>query len=220
MAEDPVQFTADHEGPEDAAGQGPAPAAAEGPRGGPLLRDLLSGNWLLAALFAAGIVCLYAMSLMRGPLPASARQTEVQSSVDDALAKLSGAPGLTADKTTAAIVETFYCEAKHRQIPASSLRGNPFVFQILATEAPATRPATEAKAAPPAETTRESEAMSAASGLRLQSVLMGARQNAALISDNLLTEGQVILGWTVTQILPREVHLTWKDKTRVLKMRE
>jgi len=53
--------------------------------------------------------------------------------------------------------------------------------------------------------------------LRLQSVLVG-RQTAAMVSNNLLTTGQTINGWTVSRIEPREVELTWKDQKYVLEL--
>jgi hypothetical protein len=221
MADNPFQIASNSSAPDPTS-----PGAADAPvqthvssdHGGWEFHDLLGGNWPLAALFAAGVACLWGMSLMRGPEAASAQQIEVQSSVDEALAKLIGPAVATKDKTTASIVETFYCEARQRQIPPASLRGNPFVFKSLAPPPPPPPP--EANTAPAAPDTGESDALAAAKSLRLQSVLMGARTSAALIGDNLLTEGQVIHGWTVIRILPREVHLAWKDKTYVLKMAE
>jgi hypothetical protein len=224
MGEDPFKLPLEETGP-GAAPQAGAPeapfddASGDGRRHASL-RDLVSGNWLLVGLFAAGIASLYGLSLMKGPSAASAQQIEAQSSVDDALAKLN----VTASggKTTAAIVETFYCEAKYRQIPPAALKGNPFLFRA-APPAPAAAPPPAAEAAPaakPPDTTGTSEALTAVKALRLQSVMMSSPQTAAIISDNLLTEGQVIRGWTVTQILPREVHLSWKDQTYVLKMSE
>ena len=39
-----------------------------------------------------------------------------------------------------------------------------------------------------------------------------------MISNNLLTEGQVIRGWTIVKIQPESVTLKWKDQTVELKM--
>ena len=169
-------------------------------------------------LFAAGLAFLYVMNLMKGPATASAQQMQAQSDVEQALIKLSSsgaAPG--PGKTTAAIVETFYCEAKHRQIPADSLKSNPFVFKAIPPAPPPAPP--EANVVVKSVEPGVAEAMDAVKALSLRSVLMGAKP-AAIISDNLLTEGQSIHGWTVTKILAREVHLSWKDKTHILKMSE
>jgi len=51
-------------------------------------------------------------------------------------------------------------------------------------------------------------------------VLSGSSGRFATISNNLLTEGQTISGWTVSKIIPGEVVLTWRDQTHVLKMGE
>jgi hypothetical protein len=61
--------------------------------------------------------------------------------------------------------------------------------------------------------------MQAAKTLTLQSVLTGASGATAVISNNLLAEGQTIRGWTISKILSKEVLLTWKEQTFVLKMR-
>jgi hypothetical protein len=216
MADDPFKFAMDS-GPASAEDAAVSPEAGEGAKSGlAAVRAMMDGNWVLGALFAAGIACLYGMSLMRGPAVASAQQVQTQSTVDDALEKLNAQAGITG-KSTNAIVETFYCEARHRQIPPDSLRGNPFVQQGVAPVA-ATGPAVEAKTAPAVPDRAETDAMNAAKTLRLQSVMMGTRSSAALINGNLLGEGQVILGWTVSAIMPREVHLAWQDKKYVLRM--
>ena len=224
MADDPFKISM-----EDGAG-GPLPAegasgpsfspATGGARGAAALRRMLAGNGLLVALVAVGIACLYGMSLMKGPASASAQQVQEQSSVDEALSKLNLLASGTG-KTTADIVNTFYCEAKARQIPPSSLRENPFVFKASPPREAASRPSQELPSAPRVvESDGNADAMAAVKALKLQSVLSGARQTAAMISDNLLTEGQTIHGWTVTKISQREVHLSWKDQTYVLQMQE
>jgi len=87
--------------------------------------------------------------------------------------------------------------------------------------APTTKPV-EAKSAPVEdEGAKElSEAMVAVRDLRLQSVLIGKSGATAIISNNLLSEGQTIQGWTVSKIQAREVLLVWKDQKFVLKMQE
>jgi hypothetical protein len=222
MGDDPFKFSASDDSKEafSASGEGEgSPGAPASPGGLDQIRNLMSGNWLLVGLFAAGLAFLYVMNLMKGPATASAQQIQAQSNVEEALAKLSGsgaAPGQ--GKTTAAIVETFYCEAKHRQIPADSLKSNPFVFKAIPPASPTTQVA-EANVVVKTSEPGVPEAMDAVKALSLRSVLMGAKP-AAIISDNLLTEGQSIHGWTVTKIMAREVHLSWKDKTYVLKMSE
>ena len=66
------------------------------------------------------------------------------------------------------------------------------------------------------------EAAAAAKRMQLQSILSSThgKRKVAMISNNLLTEGQRIDGWTVVQIQPRSVTLKWKDRTFVLRMPE
>lgn len=186
------------------------------------LANMVSGNLLLIGMYAAGIGCLYFMSLMKGPNTASAEQIQVESTVDDALARLSTMPltGSTEQSTTA-IVGTFYYEAKHRQIPISRLKTNPFILKQSVRPKPvAVEPLQKTGEAPQRQESETGKAMAAAEALRLQSVLMGSRQTVAIISDNLLTEGQSIHGWTVQKIMPREVILRWKDHKFLLRMPE
>jgi hypothetical protein len=59
--------------------------------------------------------------------------------------------------------------------------------------------------------------LAAAKGLKLQSVLSG-RTPTAMISNNVLTVGQTISGWTVAEIHPRYVVLTWETHKFELRM--
>jgi hypothetical protein len=224
MADDPFKFGAGEAGKDEFSPPGEGELSPGEGAGGPhslgALKNLMTGNWLLVGLFGAGLAFLYAMNLMKGPSPASAQQIQAQSSVEEALAKLSvsgAAPA--AGKTTKAIVETFYCEAKHRQIPAEAIKSNPFVFRAVAPPLPQAAVVEPTASTKPAASNAAAEALDAVKALKLSSVLMGAKP-AAIISDNLLTEGQSIHGWTVNKILAREVQLSWKDQTYVLRMSE
>jgi len=229
MAEDTLKLKADSRFPADEGGNEFVPEATDDAelrdrpsRGLGSVVNVLSGNILLVGMYAAGLGCLYFMSLMKGPDSASAEQIEVESTVDDALAKLNTMPMAgSKDQRTAAIVDTFYYEAKHRQIPVSSLKTNPFVLRQPALSEPvAAVPLDQTKETPQHQASEVGEALAAAETLRLQSVLMGSRQTVAIISDNLLTQGQSISGWTVHKILPREVILRRKDQKFVLRMPE
>ena len=118
------------------------------------------------------------------------------------------------------MANTFYYEAKQRQIPLAELRGNPFVFHRPDT-APPEAPAPKQASEPPKDNHQEREladALAAARQLTLQSVLVGAHGATAMISNNLLTEGAQINGWTVKAVRAREVTLAWKDQEHVLTM--
>jgi hypothetical protein len=196
-----------------------APVAVE--QAGGALRAFKQGNMPLVVLFAAGIVCVYLLSLRQGPARASAQQQADEMRVESALVQLRvRADGTkTPAGSAAAMVETFYYETRQRQIPPDQLVGNPFEFKLPRNESPkpvATPPTGSEE--PLGDVTRFGDALAAVKQLRLQSVLSGPYGATAMISNNLLTEGQVICGWTVSKIQPQSVILMWKDQTYELKM--
>lgn len=200
-------------GPMEEGEQGFASASSRRPRPG----ALRGANLLLAALFAAGIGGLYLLSLRQGPAEASAdeRQTEVQ--VDTALARLSA--GSVAQTKAKVLVDAFYYQASQRQIPVEDLWGNPFLFTPPQRPEPTTKPADETPKRPiPGARPSGPDPLAEARKLSLQSVLMGTDGRKAMISNNLLGEGQVIRGWTVQTIESRTVVLAREGKTFVLKM--
>jgi hypothetical protein len=208
------------ESPPEQAGADPRPSLLQ------RLRSANKGNLVLAGLFVAGIATVYLMSLRHGPTKASAEVNTTEAQVDTALSMLSKASATSVDRTKAKeVVNSFYYAAKQRQIPLGRLAGNPFV-RAVRPPAPTTRPVEAVKPLTPNEEDMArdkalSEALLAARSLRLQSVLIGSSRRAtAIISNNLLTEDQMIQGWTVAKITPREVLLTWKDQKYVLKMQE
>jgi hypothetical protein len=140
--------------------------------------------------------------------------------VDAALQQLTLGGGSKATNAKE-VVESFYRAAKDRQIPLSDLEGNPFVY--VPPKAPAPEPVKkeepdkeEAPEDPQAD--QRAEAIRAVQDLELQSVLLGGRTRSAMISNNLLAEGQTIKGWTVSRIESRRVILTWREETYVLQM--
>lgn len=179
------------------------------------LRRLVGGgNLFLAGLFAAGISGIYAMSLHNGPQKASAAQLQTELQVDAAVTGLNCPPVGSTDKD---VTEAFYLEARVRQVPISELTNNPFAYT------PSSPPVVEfrspaAQAAKPAKDAGRSEAVKTVESLVLQSVLTGSRGSSAMISNNLLTEGQSICGWTVESIHPRQVVLRKDELRHVLEL--
>lgn len=215
----------------DQAGQ-PPPIAASDAMG--IFEDKPSpfnkGNLFLVGLFAAGIACLWVLSLRNGPQKASAEQRTIELQVDAALTMIGPATGRPAvDPKTATVVDTFYYEARQRQVPLETLTANPFAFKAptaadSVVQQAAQQASQQAQAAMSARAAEESYAkqkakqLSAAGKLQLQSVLAGAKGATAMISNNLLVEGQQIEGWTIVSIRAREVVMKWQNETCVLKM--
>ena len=174
-------------------------------------------NLLIAGVCLAGIGCVYLLSLYARPQTASADQNLTDLQVDSALsgmARINAAHGKALE-----VVNTFYYQARQRQIPLKDLKNNPFIFKSPASPKLISQPLPKEPPAPvkkldrkPAQETAELKK------LVLQSVLIGSREPVAMISNNLLTEGQKISGWTLIRIEPRRVTLRRQEKTYVLRM--
>lgn len=182
---------------------------------------LTRGNLAILGMFAAAIAGLYLLSLRNGPSSALADQMLVHAKVEAALSVLSAKPSalqVEQRSNARAIVGEFYAAAQQRQVPPGGLRSNPFVFQPIKPPDPVPeREANEAE--PPKDETpiEQKQAMAVVQKLKLHMILTGSKP-VALISGNLLSEGESIEGWTVHRIEPREVELVWQDQKYVLKM--
>ncbi len=180
---------------------------------------LTRGSMVLLGIYATGFLALYALGLRGGPSVALGQQDLVYAKVDAALNLMDAKPSARqlAKRTDAkAIANDFYTAARQRQIDRTQLSGNPFIFRQKLPEASRVEIVKETvqKDEVPAEL---KAAMAQVKTLRLQSILVG-RQKAAMVSNNLLTTGQTIKGWTVSRIDPQEVELTWKDQKYVLEL--
>lgn len=199
------------------------PDAAGGSSGSPIFAagsKLLSnhGNLLLPVLFVLGVLSVYLLGLGMGPRQASAGEQQDEMRVESALNRLDQ---FTAHEGEDArqVVQSFYTDTERRQVPIDRLTGNPYVFHV--NEATEDRPdAGNYGGDRPHDGGAGAlrEAIRAAKRLNLQSVLTGPSGSKALISDNLLSEGQTVAGWTVSEIRPRSVVLTWKGHRFVLKL--
>ena len=195
------------------------------PHHGSYKTQMTRANIILAVLFAGAVATVYGLSVRKGPAEASAEQKLAESSVDSALLRLKGGSGrgsdaLSARKITRDLLSNFSDRIVKNQIPLEKLGKNPFVF--IPPEARAVQPVTRVKPEPKVEDTAEQitqkQAMERLSRLRLQSVMMGSSGSAAVISNNLLTEGQQTEGFTVKKISSKSVVLTWRGQEFVLKM--
>ena len=206
---------------DSAMGPPAAPDVANVSAPGRSRQSLLRGNLALVVMFAGGLAAVYLLSLREGPAAASAEQRTAELAVDEALSRLGkGDPESSQPQSRAEdVVATFYLQARQRQIPLADLQRNPFRCEVYSTRGTEARSRKEQT--PPQDTSQAkalSDAMAEAKGLTLQSILTGSAGATAMISNNLLTEGQKIRGWTVSKIGTRQVVLTWKEHQHVLKM--
>jgi hypothetical protein len=181
---------------------------------------------MLVGMAIVGVAAVYVLRLRVGPEIASAEQLEAETRVDAALMLLNQASDPNA-MDTESVVGTFYYDATERQVPPWKLAGNPFVFEAPKPpeKEPSTDPAYDDSASGAHRGVANARqhmarALQAVRELELQSVLMGPREPMAMISSNLLARGQMIEGWTVAEIRPREVVLSWGTETHLLVMAE
>ena len=188
--------------------------------------QMTRANIILAVLFAGGVATVYGLSVRKGPAEASAEQKLAESSVDSALLRLKGGAGrgpdaLSARKITRDLLSNFSDRIVKNQIPLEKLDKNPFVFippETRAAQPVIVRTGSKPKVEETPEQITHKQAMERLSRLRLQSVMMGSSGSAAVISNNLLTEGQQTEGFTVKKIGSKSVVLTWRGQEFVLKM--
>ncbi len=190
----------------------------------PARRFAPSRKWILPGLLVAGLAVVVVLHF-RGSVPAkaSASTKETEKRMDGFLKafRTTAAPG--ADKKASSVINTFYFEARQRQIPASKLTCNPFRLQSV-TGAAAPQESTAASATQPVtdegEAKELSDALAKLKTLTLQTVMTGSAGATAIISNNFLTLGQKIYGWQVIDIQPRSVTLQWRDCKRTLTMQQ
>jgi len=225
MAAESAELSRNTATPEATAGMpassGPArQMSALGPRAGlakPTGKGPVAlGNFVLAGLFVAAIGCLYLLSLRGGPQEASADQRQAEARVDAALVQMNAASSARAGKDeTTTVVDTFYYEAKQRQIPIETIAGNAFIYHPpgATQDEQALNPNPEDQPDP-----QRAQELAEVRQLKLQSVLMGPQGARAMISNNVLAKGQTISGWTIESIKPREVLLSREGQTYLLQM--
>ena len=185
------------------------------------------GNLIFGAVVVASVAAIYVLRLGIAPEKATAEQRQDELRVDTAISLLDGSAATdAAEKKTAEVVDSFYYQAKQRQVPPQLLTGNPFVYKHpKARKAPGDKNKGGDKTGPMAQREADEEeelaqALAALRELNLQSVLMGPSGAVAMISNNLLAKGQEIQGWSVADIKPRQVTLVWRNEKKTLKMPE
>lgn len=183
--------------------------------------SLLQGNLVLGFLFTVAIGGIFMLHFSAGPQQASAAIQANESKMDSFLKTLVDVKNSCNDPASnaASLVNPFYFEARQRQVPAEQLQVNPFRLILPEADGPPSSPlptiTPQANSAGPAVGDMNEKL----NALSLQSVMTGSAGATAMISNNLLTVGQTISGWTVADIQPRQVTLRWGDQTHVLKMK-
>jgi len=193
----------------------------------PYRAQMARANVMLAVLFIGGSAVVYGLLLRRRPAEASAQDQLAEAQVDDALLRISKlAPSGTGKpapgRITRELLQSFRTEISKHQVPLNRLSKDPFVFvpplgkvavPLRHTDTPA---GNHQRIDPERETLEQAKARFAS--LRLQSIMMGRSGSSAIISNNLVTVGQRIEGFTVESITRKAVVLVWENNRFTLKM--
>ena len=187
--------------------------------------QMLRSNVIMGLLFAAAGGGLYFLSLQSSPAEASAEQRMLESTVDSALMRLREAPedgGGYSGRITQDLLEGFSDRIIACQVPLKSLEKNPFAFVAPEGQTKAvvkTAPKRTKKPEKTPEQISREQAMARLEKLHLQSVMMGRDGGGvAVISNNLLSVGQRIDGFTVERIDSNSVVLSWRSEKFTLRM--
>jgi hypothetical protein len=170
----------------------------------------------IAGLFLFGMLCICVIRIIGQPQLAEGQST-IDRSADGVIGMLSsGASPWLADSKAREVMDTLLNRPSNAQASALSPRGNPFVFEP-AVQTQATQPREAPEADPKA---KELERMTAvAEGLQLESILLSDEGPTAVVSGKLVKEGQVVEGWTVREIHPKNVVLIWEGHSFALAIR-
>jgi len=192
-------------------------------RANPYRMQVLRSNLFLAALFITGAAVVYGLSYGKGPKKASAEEKLVEAQVDSAILRLSqqlsnrsSAP--RPGQITKEILHSFQERILKSQIPLQRLTKNPFVFvqPVRKPMISVVNKGPDKKRPSLNRGETQEDVINALKKLHLQSVMIGRNGATAIISNNLLTVGQKIEGFTIENITPRKVVLSRHDKRYIL----
>jgi hypothetical protein len=225
MADNPYDVARSQEpprpgGPEsDPESPAKGKGASDGQDPGSYRARTMRGNVMMVLLFAAAAALVYGLTLWGGPTTASAEQQAVELQVDSTILRLSSEANLAGGgggRISRQLLLQFYDEIGQRQIALGDLGKNPFRFVPPAGDAPVvTTPGEDQTPVDPQlggpMPTRD-EMVARLNRLNLQAIQRAAGGAVAIISNNLVTEGQIIEGFTVKRISLKEVILTWNGE--------
>ena len=194
-----------------------------GKRSNPYRMEVLRSNLFLVALFITGAAVVYGLSWGKGPQKVSAEEKLVEAQVDSAILRLSQQASNSSNaprpgQITKEILHNFQERMLKSQIPLQKLRKNPFVFvqPIRKPTISIVHKEPDKKNSSLNQRETQEDVINALKKLHLQSVLIGRNGATAIISNNLLTVGQRIEGFTIESITPRQVVLSRRGKRYIL----
>jgi len=177
-------------------------------------QSLRRSTILVAILVALGLVCLLFMIRKSQPQAASAKHSgNDETKIEAAISRLTGVRSEMADRMDE-IVKKFYEFSDVVQVKVSELVKNPFLVEGLAKGGPSEAPA-GADPQAQAEQARREKMRQQAATLRLLSIMQSDLGHSCMINDEILRQGDIIEGFTVTQIGNSFVVLVWSPPEAV-----
>jgi hypothetical protein len=176
----------------------------------------------LVAAFAAGLIVLYFLGLGNKPRAASADRIQQDHIVSDNISKLLG------DKNQQQSVEKFLQDSKllldrldkyfSGTMTVQNLPVNPFEHEVTHVEEPITSAFQSTPVIPPdqGEAIEMRQAAVYFATLKLQMVMLG-NPSMAMINNRMVTAGTQLEMFSIKDIKPDSVILTFKDTPYVLK---
>jgi hypothetical protein len=192
-----------------------------GPAGGPEAQEFLTvaanrknvrrSTTLVAILVAIGLVCLMFMIRKSQPQAASARQTvSDETKIDAAIGRLTGVRTEMAGRMDE-IIQKFHEFSDVFQVRVGELVKNPFQVEgyMKGMQGASVE---EADPQAQAELVRRQKMQEQAGTLKLLSIMRSDNGHSCMINDQILRQGDVIEGFTITQIGSNSVELVWSPE--------
>ena len=206
--------------PSDHSSAGTSPQGA-GPVGSPDAQEFLTvaansknvrrSTVLVAILVAIGLVCLLFMIRKSQPQAASAKQSaNDETKIEAAIGRLTGIRSEMAGRMDE-IIQKFYEFSDVCQVRVGELVKNP--FQVEGTMKGIKGGAVaEIDPQAQAESIRRQKMQEQANTLKLLSIMRSDEGPSCMINDQILRQGDVLEGFTITQIGSTSVELVWSPE--------
>jgi len=174
-------------------------------------KNVRKTTYLLAVLFAAGLLCLLLMIKKSTPQKAAADTADsAQTQIEVAIARLTGIKSEIFKKVDG-IVSKFYEFSNIQQVKVNELAKNPFERDIFLGKLVENSDNEKDQEISP-EFIKQQKIRQQAEDLQLLSVIQSEQGNCCMIDDKILYEGDSINGFKVTRISNNSVSLKWEQE--------
>lgn len=166
---------------------------------------------LVAILVGIGLICLLFMIRKSQPQAASAKQSASdETKIEAAIGRLTGVRSEMASRMDE-IIRKFYEFSDVFQVRVGELVKDPFEVEG-ATKGIAANPVLAGDPQLQAALMLRQKMQQQAGTLRLLSIMRSDKGNSCMINDQIVSLGDIIEGFTITQIASNSVELVWADK--------